>query len=313
MLTVTAVLGFILGIYLCIKGADFLMTFAGIIKQRTGMADFYIGVTLMTVVTTLPETIVSLLSAMSGDMDLSIGSAIGSMIFNICVVLAIYLLGKRVHIQRNEMLWQSLFLFIVLGLVIIFSLNNFLGVGECIFLFLMFAVFLVFNNPELQKKEKTNLAELVVEIKSKVPVWLLVVLGVCMLLVGSGLVVSQSLALGQVINVPQNIMAIVLVAGGISLPEFFIAISAVKNKQSKIGFGNIVGSCILNCTMLLGLSGLVSGGLVISYTTLMLSLPFIMLVSLLALLPVLISKKTSKIWGIILMILYVVYVVILCG
>lgn len=271
-------------------------------QQLTGISAINLGLTLMSVVTTLPETVVALTAAGQGKPELAVGSAIGSMAFNLAVVLAIYLLA-RATVPRQTIRWQSLFLFLALGALLLFCLNGHLGVWESLALCFIFGTFLLTG--WVRPKTSTPGA------RPRIPGhwWLVLLAGAALLTLGAFLIVSYSEVIGAVLHIPQNIMAIVLVATGISLPEFFIALMAVRRRQGDLALGNIIGSCMINATLVLGSVGLIAGDLLVSASTLRLSLPFLLLASVVALGPLLVRQKTSKICGIVLMVLYVFYLI----
>ncbi len=87
MLLATALL--IIGLLLVVYSADRLVFAASILCRSLGIPPLIIGMTVVSVGTSLPEIIVSVTASLHGQIDLAIGTAIGSNIINILLILGL--------------------------------------------------------------------------------------------------------------------------------------------------------------------------------------------------------------------------------
>jgi cation:H+ antiporter len=306
------VFAFGFGVLLSVKGADFLVTACVRMRDKTGIGEITVGATLVSVITTLPEFFVAVISSGVGEPEIAVGASVGSVIFNMSAVLSVYLLAAPVTVCRKEIWRKSVLLYAVLAVLMLFSLNGNLSLPESLCLIGLLAVFAVFGRGEIMRPEIAPERPV-----RSVPVWPPFSAGIAMLLAGSFLIVSYGEEIAALLYMPKNVMATLFVASGISFPELFIAVSAVTKKHSGIALGNIIGSCILNCTLLLGAAGVISAvtgrGLPISHGTLLLSIPFMFIMTAVAIVPILIRQKTNRLFGILLLAGYAVYIWLLCG
>jgi len=152
------------------------------------------------------------------------------------------------------------------------------------------------------------------------------ILGSFLIIVGSNLLVDNGIILAKLMNVPESVIGLTLIALGTSLPELVTGITAVLKNDSDIGIGNILGANILNISMIIGTSGLISK-MPLNLTTtdlnifnismqsfpqtLYFDIPFSIVFMLILVLPALFTGKMYKKQGIILFVLYIVYVITL--
>jgi Ca2+/Na+ antiporter len=134
--------------------------------------------------------------------------------------------------------------------------------------------------------------------------------GQILLLFGAWLLVSFGERIAHSVGLAESTVAIIFIAIGTGLPELFTALASIQKKHNGIALGNILGSCILNCTLLLGSSAVISGfkgGLPISNGILYLSLPVMIIAAMLAVVPIILTQKTKRRYGILLIAVYAAY------
>ncbi|MBQ7712783.1 MAG: sodium:calcium antiporter, partial [Clostridia bacterium] len=125
---------------------------------------------------------------------------------------------------------------------------------------------------------------------------------------GAELLVTNGQKLAFAAGVPEGIIAVTLVAIGTSLPELVTTITAIIKKKSSISVGNIIGANILDLTMILPVCAMVSGGaLVFPRQALLFDLPFCLGLSLIAVVPMLVTKKFHRWQGVALLLVYGAY------
>ena len=256
----------ILGAVLLSLGANFLTDGASAIAKRLKVSEFLIGATIVAVGTSTPEFVVSLMSAIGGQSDVSIGNVVGSNIFNIYAILGITtiiapLTLTRENIRRDIPVCLATTLLLCL-LALDGSLwgaeGNILGRGDGIVLILLYGVFLwymirsgkenaPFEQPAEQPKQKATWLSI-----------LMVVGGLGGLVWGSDLFLDGSIILARKVGLSEAVIGIVLVAAGTSLPEFFASFISALKGNTEIALGNILGSNIANILLILGTSATIT-------------------------------------------------------
>ena len=130
---------------------------------------------------------------------------------------------------------------------------------------------------------------------------------------GADLLVDNGSELARIIGISERIIGVTLVAVGTSLPELITTITAITKKQSALSVGNILGANIMDLTLIMPLSALISGqALPVAATSAMIDLPACMLVGLIAIIPAMIRSKFSRWQGFTLLGVYAAYVFVTC-
>ncbi len=311
--TVIIVALFILGIVLVVKGGDFFVDAASWIAEVSGIPKLIIGATIVSVATTLPEMIVSMMAAMQGKVDMSVGNAVGSVTANIGLIMAIALIFMPGAINRKDYLMKSV-LMLIAALTIVVA--GFYGEINLVFsgiLFVIFALFLWENLREAKRTMGSEKKEEKEQIEKKTIVINIVkfVAGAAMIVVGADLLVDNGSELARMFGVSERVIGVTLVAVGTSLPELITTITAIAKKESSLSVGNILGANIMDLSLILPLCNVVSGkSIAISATAASVDLVACLLVALVAIVPSMIRSKFTRGQGICMLVIYAVYVVL---
>ncbi len=313
---ITVVL-FILGIFLVVKGGDYFVDAASWIAEVSGIPKLIIGATVVSLATTLPEMLVSVMAAAQGKVDMSIGNAVGSVTANIGLIMAISLICIPSIIKRKDYMLKSI---LMLSAAAIIVGCGFLGEVSMYFsclLLLIFGVFFVENYLSAKKAVVSGKAEKAEEnLTARKTVLLNIakfVFGAAGIVIGARLLVDEGSEIARLLSVPERIIGVTMVAIGTSLPELITTVTAISKKQSELSVGNIIGANIMDLTLIMPISALVAGkALPISRMSMYIDLPACLLVGLIALVPALIRKKFSRAQGICLLTVYVAYVILTC-
>ncbi len=311
------VLLFALGIVLVVKGGDTFVEAASWSAVFSGIPKLIIGATFVSVATTLPEMLVSVMAATQGKVDMSIGNAVGSVTANIGLIMALALIFMPGVIRRKDYLLKSILMLLAAGLIV---LCGFFGQVSLLFSAILLVVFVVFiceNVVDAKKSMASNREESdgdVARDKKTVTVNLLkFVLGAAAIVWGADLLVDNGSELARMIGISERIIGVTLVAVGTSLPELITTVTAISKKQSSLSVGNILGANIMDLTLIMPLSALISGqSLPISQTSAMIDLPACLLVGTIAILPAMIRSKFSRWQGYLLLAVYICYVAVTC-
>lgn len=308
---------FALGVLLVVKGGDYFVDAASWIAEVSGVPKLIVGATIVSIATTLPEMLVSVMAATEGKVDMSIGNAVGSVTANIGLIMAIALICMPGVIKRADYLYKSVFMLLAAGIIVVCGFMGKVSILFSVILLVVFAAFMFENVSSAVKmmradqnsgKEKTAVTGKVVAVNV-----VKFLVGAAGIVLGANLLVENGSELARFMGVSERIIGVTLVAVGTSLPELVTTITAIAKKQSSLSVGNILGANIMDLTLIMPLSALVSGkSLPVSATAAMLDLPVCLLVGLVAVIPAMIKSKFTRLQGIILLVIYAVYVVATC-
>lgn len=314
------VLLFIVGIVLIVKGGDLFVDAAIWMAEVSGLPHFLIGATVVSLATTLPELIVSLMAASQGKVDMAAGNAIGSVTANVALILGISVVCIPAIVKRANMAVRMILMLVAISLLLIYSRAGFLSIGASWLLILMFVIFMVENirsgaktrnKKEKHKRKKTNKKEVFINIAKFILGTAGIVLGAD-LLVEHGSHIANAIGMAADIDpiVMEGIVSVTVIAIGTSLPELVTTITAIRKNQSDLSIGNIIGANVIDLTIILPLCAIVSGkALPVSEAMISLDMPMCLIACLVVVIPALITQKISRWQGITLLTLYVSYLV----
>lgn len=299
---------FAVGIALIVKGGDFFVDSASWIAEVSGIPKFIVGATIVSVATTLPEMIVSVMAAAQGKADMAVGNAIGSVTANTGLILSIAIIFMSIAASRKKYLVKAVLLILSVVTVWLGSLSGTLSIVASIILLVVFAAF-VAENVKSAKSDMSSADDRIPFDKKECVIKLIFfVLGAVMLVIGSDMLVDHGSNIATYLKVPESIIAVTMVAIGTSLPELVTTITAIIKKQSGLSAGNIIGANIIDLTLILPLSSIVSGGkLTISEQSLIFDMPACLIIAAIALIPTMFTQKFQKWQGAAMLAVYAGY------
>ncbi len=259
----------LVGFAVLIKGADFLVSGASSAAKKYGISNLAIGLTVVAFGTSMPELIVSLLSAIDGKNDASFGNVIGSNNFNLLFILGIAGLIYPLVVHRNTVKWEVPLSLVAAGLLYILVNDNEVwgatdtpeGYGgilsrmDSIILLLFFSGFLFYIYRTMKQAPETDQGEIKIY-KTSIAI-LLIVAGLVMLIFGGQLVVNNAIAIAHRYGLSEKLIGLTILAAGTSLPELATSTVAAYRKNTDIAIGNVVGSNIFNIFFILGITGVI--------------------------------------------------------
>ena len=308
------------GLVCIIKGGDWFVDAASWIAEVSGIPHFIVGATVVSLATTLPEVLVSVMAAASGSVEMATGNAIGSVTANTGMILGISIVAMPVAIQRRKYLPKTLLFIgsIVLLWALSLRLPSTEGELNLIGSLIMMAVFIFFiiENVAEAKKEigSSTVEKAPTDKKTVIKNIALFIIGAAGIVIGSRLLVDNGTVIAKdILGIPERIVSLTMVAIGTSLPELVTTITAIAKKQSALSVGNIVGANIIDMVLILPLCAFISGGTLPVYaSTLWVDLPISFAVAVICLVPALIKGKLMRWQGILSLAVYAGYVVYLC-
>ena len=302
----------IVGFTLLIKGADILVEGSSEIAKKMHISEIIIGLTIVSIGTSMPELVVSTTSALKGYSDMSVGNIIGSNICNLLFILGLSSIIRPVKFQKQTKLIENpLTILLTIIFFIICNVNQDINRIEGIILIILFILFLLYAII-IGKKNQKN--EVIIEIEETKKISMLknivlIILGILTLKIGGDLVVYNAEKIAQILKVSDKIISLTIVAIGTSLPELVTSVTAAIKGDSDIAIGNVVGSNIFNMLLIIGLSAIIKP---INYNiTYNLQMIILLIGMVLMLIFPFIKPKNimSRTNGVIFVILYIVYMV----
>ena len=304
----------IVGMVLLIKGADYFVDGASSIARALKIPTLIIGLTLVSLGTTLPESSVSIMTALNGSSDMSLGNVVGSNIFNTLPILGIGALICPIAINKEA---KNLYIPILCGLYVLLIMFAFvitpysLDRWEGIILILLLIGYLALVVLRALSSSKKMLDGQDQEDEEGVkPIWLslvLVVIGVAGIVFGADLVVDNAVIFAKAVGMSEKLVGLTILSVGTSLPELITGIVAAVKKENDIALGNIVGACTLNIVFILGACSTIIPLAVAS--AVLVDLLVMLATGLVLLTIVFTSKKLNKWHGLAMIAMYVAYLV----
>ena len=306
---------FILGLVFLIFGGDWFVDGASGLAHRFKIPEIIVGATVVSIGTTLPEVMVSATSAAEGLGAMSYGNAIGSIICNTALILALSLAIRPAPVDRKSLRTPTIFFFVsAIFYMLVSYLTGRFDRWMGIVLLLIFIAYMILTVRQGLKNPDKNEP---LEVKPW-PLWrqiLFLVLGAVMIAVGARLLVDNGTKIAAMLGVPDSVIALTFVALGTSLPELVTAIVSLAKGHAALSLGNIVGANLFNIVLVCGTAITirpfnvpVDKVFLGQNASFIIDLPLMFLVMAFVTIPALIRGKLSRFQGIALLVVYVAYV-----
>lgn len=257
---------FVIGFVLLIKGADWLVAGSASIAKKYNVSDLVIGLTIVSMGTSMPELIVNVLASSKDASEIAIGNVIGSNIANILLILGVAAFIYPLKIKESTVFSEIPYSIIAL-LLVAFAANAAIVNPDMelmisrfdgfVFLF-FFGLFMVY----IIKLAREGRADMVEDAPDEMlPMGksiLFVALGMTGLFLGGKWVVDGAVAIASQFGLSEKLIGLTIVAIGTSLPELVTSAMAAYKKNTDIAVANVIGSNIFNLLWVLGLSAVIS-------------------------------------------------------
>ena len=262
---VVAVLLLIAGFVILIKGADFLVGGASSAAKKFQVSNLAIGLTVVAFGTSMPELVVNIISATSGENDAAFGNVIGSNNFNLLFILGVAGIIYPLVVQRKTVKYEvpislagALILYVLVNDNRVFGdEQNILSRMDGIILLGFFMGFL-FYIYRTMKQESDYGEEGEIKIYSNLKATGMIIVGMVMLVGGGKLAVDNAVFIAESFNLSKKLIGLTILAAGTSLPELATSAVAAYRKNTDIAIGNVIGSNIFNIFFILGVTGVIS-------------------------------------------------------
>jgi len=307
------ILYIILGIIFLYKGSEWLVGSSERLARYLKVSRSVVGLTIIAIGTSLPEFVTSLTATVSGSSDVALGNVIGSNMANIGLVLGLAIIIKPFRIELKELLRDGPWLILGTVLLLIMAIDGKFSRIDGVIL-TVFAVIFFYSivkrvrGTRLAEKDLPWQDEFHLKAKDRVHNIILIIIGIIVLVGGAVLLVKGAVEMAVLLNLPELLVGLTIVAIGTSLPEIAVTSWSSSHGQSQIALGNVIGSNISNIFIILGLVSIISP-IQVSPKAIAFDIPIMVLLTLLALFFMKTKESVSRWEGFILLIFYVSYIV----
>lgn len=314
---VTQILWLGAGLALLVKGGELFVAAAVRIAEHLRMPRVVIGSTLVSLATTTPELVVSLMAGGKGESGLAVGNAIGSCICNIGLILGLTAAFRHVDVHLKTLRTPLLAMFGFGGLVCLMSLDLHLARWQGAVLILGGLLYFIYDfTHHARAARPAEVAEareieraVVAQFRwfhTKVGSGLQFLLGAGIVVLGSRWLVDAAVNLAGTLGIPSIVIGLTVVAVGTSLPELVTAVMSSRTNASDLAVGNVLGANIANLTFIVGAAALMSE-VTLSRATQLLNFPVLLGVFGLLLWMLWGDRRISRREGVVLLVTYSFY------
>jgi len=237
------------------------------ISETTGLGKSRIGFTLVATSTSLPELAVAFFAAMSGEAAVSIGNVLGSNIANVCLIIGLGLIlysfktrskklaAVRFKPEELDLLYLGIFAASVIPILLISFLPASKIVGLILIIIYAYRTFQIISKRELPLEEPAEAVKAKGQGRNKLTVYtFLALLGIIGVIVSADFLVNSTAEIALIIGVPSSLISATVIALGTSFPELSLDIQAMLRGHVDLAFGDVIGSCFTNTTLILGVT-----------------------------------------------------------
>lgn len=249
-----------LGFILLVKGADYLVEGASNIAKKFHIPEIIIGLTIVSIGTSMPELVVSVHSAITGHADIAVGNVIGSNTANLLLILGMCAIIRPLEFKKETRLLESPIMIActVLFFIMCNTTNQIITRYDgfillfCCFLFFIYNIYMAKNGEQFDEEEGLD-EKRKVEI---LPTWksiVNIIIGIIVLKFGGDLVVNNAVEIATLLGISEKLISLTIVAMGTSLPELVTSVIATHKCETDMAIGNVLGSNILNILLIIGI------------------------------------------------------------
>jgi len=247
-------IGLVISLSVLIWGADKFIDNSSLIAKKLGLSELTIGLTIVALGTSAPEIFVGISSVLNGTESIAIGAVVGSNISNIALIFGVSCIGISMRPTKTNPIQFIPFILavVVLGL----GLQDLkITKAESIEFLFVFAAFMyvTYLNRIPDKIDESDNTNIQIGKTS-----LLLILGLLALIIGSNYAVINAEKIATILNVPQVIIGLTIIAIGTSLPELAATISAIIKNKNDMVIGNVIGSNVMNIALVVPIIGMFS-------------------------------------------------------
>ncbi|MFA5052669.1 MAG: sodium:calcium antiporter [Parcubacteria group bacterium] len=247
------ILIFAASLFLVVQGATLATKYSAKVAERFNLSQYIVGFIIVAFISILPETVISISSAIRGMPEFGLGTIFGSNIADLTLIFAIMTIvaGRGLKIESKVLKDVRFYPFLIM-LPVIFGLNGHYSRLEGIALIVagVFFYYLLFKREEKMDAYHSGVGS--------VKNFLFLVFAMVILLLGSQFTVNSATEIAEVLNVTPVLIAMLVVSIGTTMPELFYSLKAVRKKEDGLAVGDILGTVMADATIVVGVIACIS-------------------------------------------------------
>jgi len=330
----------IAGLGALIAGANLFVKSAGSIARRFGISELVIGLTLVSLGTSLPELVAAIIASVQGNGALTLGNVVGANIANLTIIIGSAAVLSTIAVQR-EMLERDSYLAILAALMLlVMALDGRIGPidgGVLAMLFFAYTTFLIETSQTYEDayhirhfsryffrlrfltgtvrglrrtiSRRDSQAANAKSPKTGFPIanslWL--ICSLALIVVGGNFLVGEAVFLAEHFGLRVTLVGVIL-ALGTAAPEMTVSVAAARQNLGGMVIGNAVGSVLTNTFLVMGVAAIIAP-VPISAQALQFAIPFLILISVLLSVFKRSGMEIRRAEGFVLIALYLVFVI----
>lgn len=291
------------GLVLLVGGGELLVRGASRLAVAMRVSPLVIGLTVVAFGTSAPELAVSIQAAVAGNADLALGNVVGSNIFNVLLILGVSALIVPLVVSSQLVRWDVPVMIVASLLLFAFGWDGAINRWEGVVLFAGIVMYTWWCIRQSRKESREVIQEFSQEWPSEAQLRsslffnaALIVGGLCLLGIGSTLLIGGSVYVATSFGVSELVIGLTIVAAGTSLPEVVTSLTAAVRGERDIAVGNVVGSNIFNILCVLGISSTIGPtGVAVSPSAIAFDIPVMIAVAI-ACLPIFVTGHIISRW-----------------
>ena len=246
----------IAGIAVVLWGADRFTDGACGLARRLKVSELVIGLTIVSLGTSLPEFIVSLMSVLQHSSNMSVGNILGSNIFNILVIIGASAIMREIKVRNLQLTQHFLICSLVSGLLCLFAYTEgTIQRWEGLILAAFFCLY-IYKTYQIAAKDRKEVREKhPTEDMSLGKIIALIVVGMVALAGGGRVLVENAASFAREVGISESVIGMTILAAGTSLPELATSVIAARKGSYGLSLGNAIGSNIFNVAFVIGICG----------------------------------------------------------
>jgi cation:H+ antiporter len=233
-----------------VKSATFAIEKIVKFSKITGIGELAAGFVIVAVATSTPEISVAMFSTHSDNVGITLGDIFGSNVTNIGLITGLLLLISPIRQIEHKALRRLLPLLLAssaIPLVLLASQQGSKFVGIALLAAFGFFLYHTIKSHRVEKEDAEQ------EKNSAIKQLIYFFVGIALVIVSAKFVVDSASSLAEATGIRQSVIGATIIAFGTSLPELTVDIIAVRKRHLQLALGDIIGSCITNITLVLGL------------------------------------------------------------
>lgn len=256
--TIFAVIVLILGIALLTYSSDKAVEHSVKLALEWGFSPFMVGLTLVSLGTDLPEIVNSIFSSGLGHGDINVGDSLGSVLTQMSLVSGLlpFLVGKF-EVKRKDVLIIGAYEILALILAVSIAEKGYITRINALFLVAVWPVLMLLTRSTTTKNAAEKEYPIERSDERHRRHFVIAALGFAGVGIGSFVVIESVITISEAFHISEYLISFFVVAIGTSLPELVVDITAIRSKQYKLAMGDLIGSCIVDASLAIGIGPLI--------------------------------------------------------